>query len=189
MIASLYDTFKHWSDGKSVWLLSDLHLGDEDTHNMNPSWISPEEQINIINNKICKHDTLILLGDHGNPKYIEQLKTENIISIYGNHDKPNLYKGLFKEVYSGALFIAPQILLSHEPIYGLKFCTNIHGHEHNGTYDYTDREGCRHLNIAADVIDYQPVNLGKLIKAGLVAGLPTIHRLTIDRAIENPIHF
>lgn len=95
---------------------------------------------------------------------------------------------LFDEVYSGALFISPQILISHEPIYGLKFCTNIHGHEHNGFYDYTDREGGRHLNIAADVIGYQPVNLGKLIKSGLVAGLPTIHRLTIDRVIENQIY-
>lgn len=92
---------------------------------------------------------------------------------------------LFDEVYSGCLFIAPQILLSHEPIYGLKFCTNIHGHEHNGIYYYADREGGRHLNIAADVIGYQPVSLGKLIQAGLVYGLPTIHRIVIDKATEN----
>lgn len=88
---------------------------------------------------------------------------------------------LFDEVYSGALFISDQILLSHEPINGLTFCANIHGHCHNGIYDYTDNLGGRHLNIAADVIQWQPVDLGKLIKAGLISKLPTIHRLVIDK--------
>lgn len=95
---------------------------------------------------------------------------------------------LFDEVYSGPLFIGEKLILSHEPVNGLLFCLNIHGHCHNYYYDYTDERGGRHLNIAADVIQFQPVELGKLIKSGAIAKLPTIHRLAIDRAIENPIH-
>lgn len=190
MIASLYEPFKKWSEKGSVWLISDPHFDDSDTKLMNPNWIEPEDYINVLNKSIYKNDTLVCLGDCGNLERFKSLKCNNLVLIKGNHDDKgnSKYITYFNEVYSGALFISPQILLSHEPIYGLKFCTNIHGHEHNGTYDYTDREGGRHLNIAADVIGYQPVSLGELIKAGLVAGLPTIHRLTIDKAIENPIH-
>ena len=190
MIASLYEPFKKWSEKGSVWLISDPHFDDKDTKLMNPNWIEPEEYITVLNKRIYKNDTLVCLGDCGNLERFKELKCQNLVLIKGNHDDKgnSKYTTYFNEVYSGALFISPQILLSHEPIYGLKFCTNIHGHEHNGTYDYTDREGGRHLNIAADVIGYQPVSLGELIKAGLVAELPTIHRLTIDRAIENPIH-
>ncbi|MDO4975189.1 MAG: hypothetical protein Q4E61_02585 [Alphaproteobacteria bacterium] len=120
----------------------------------------------------------------------EQYENCKINIIDGNHMNHKGYwiatidNNLFDEVYSGALFISDKILLSHEPVNGLKFCTNIHGHVHCGVYDYTDEQGGRHLNIAADVINWQPVNLGKLIKNGLVAGLPTIHRLVIDKAIE-----
>lgn len=191
MIQSLYEPFKHWSDGGSVWLISDPHFDDDDdTKLMNPNWIDVDEHIKIINDMVRKNDTLICLGDCGNLERFNDIKCKNRVLIKGNHDDKgnSRYIPYFREIYSGALFIAPQILLSHEPIYGLKFCVNIHGHEHNGTYDYTDREGGRHLNIAADVIGYVPFNLGQGIKSGLVAGLPTIHRLTIDRAIENPVH-
>lgn len=95
---------------------------------------------------------------------------------------------LFDEVYDGALFISDKIVLSHEPIYGLKFALNIHGHVHNGEYEYLDKDGCKHLNLACDVANYTPIELGKLIKGGALSDISTIHRLVIDRAIENPIH-
>ena len=45
-------------------------------------------------------------------------------------------------------------------------------------------EGCRHLNLAANVCGYTPVSLGKLIKDGILAGIDSIHRETIDRAAK-----
>ncbi|MBP3507937.1 MAG: hypothetical protein J6K43_16260 [Lachnospiraceae bacterium] len=30
MIPTLYEPFRHWSDGGSVYILSDLHFDDED---------------------------------------------------------------------------------------------------------------------------------------------------------------
>jgi len=90
---------------------------------------------------------------------------------------------LFDEIYDGPLFIADRILLSHEPIFGLEdFCVNIHGHCHNGQHRY---EG--HINLAADVVHYQPFNLGKAIKDGILSGVPNYHRNTIDLATEHPI--
>lgn len=186
MIASLYEPFKKWSEQGSVWLISDPHFDDEESVLMNPGYLpaaNAEEYIKILNKMIYKNDTLVCLGDCGNLMRFTQIKCNNIVLVRGNHDDKGsgYYAPYFNEVYNGPLFIAPQILLSHEPVNGLTFCLNIHGHCHNGVYDYTDSQGGRHLNVAADVVQYQPISLGKLIKAGAVAGLPTIHRLVIDR--------
>lgn len=114
MIPTLYEPFRHWSEGGSIFILSDLHFDDE--------------------------------------------------------------------VYAGPLFIADKILLSHEPVYGLSWCLNIHGHDHNNVEKY--REDCKHINLAANVCGFTPVNLGKLIKDGILSDIEGIHRKIIDRATE-----
>ena len=95
---------------------------------------------------------------------------------------------LFDEVYSGPLFISDKILLSHEPVYGLSFCLNIHGHVHNGEYKYNDNWECKHINLASDVVNFELFNLGSEIKSGILSDIKDIHRLTIDNAIMNPVH-
>ena len=130
MIPTLYEPFRHWSDGGSVYILSDLHFDDEDCKFMSPDWVTPEEQLSIINGIVMKNDTFICLGDVGKPEY------------------------------TGPLFIAEKILLSHEPVYGLPWCLNIHGHDHNNVEPY--KEECKHINLAANVCGYTPINLGGL---------------------------
>ena len=184
MIPTLYRPFRHWSDGGSVYILSDTHFDDEDCKLMNPNWISPEAQIEIINKTVGKGDTSLCLGDVGDPKYIPQIKAKRKVLLLGNHDARGAYKEVFDEVYSGPLFIGEKILLSHEPVYGLPWCLNIHGHDHNNVEPYAD--GCKHINLAANVCGYTPVSLGKLIKEGVLADIKSIHRFAIDgREVEN----
>ena len=183
MIATLYEPFRHWSEGGSIYILSDLHFDDDDCKLMDPDWITPEEQIDIINKMVGKGDTFVCLGDVGNPKYVPLINARRKILLLGNHDSRGAYSGLFDEIYAGPLFIAEKILLSHEPVYGLSWCLNIHGHDHNNKEMY--KEGCKHINLAANVCGYTPLNLGKLIKSGVLADIDNIHRETIDRAIEN----
>ena len=64
----------------------------------------------------------------------------------------------------------------------MPWCLNIHGHDHSNIESY--KEGCKHLNLAANVCDYTPVSLGKLIKGGILSDITSIHRITIDRATE-----
>ena len=183
MIPSLYPPFIfNWSAKGSVWILSDLHLGDPDCKLMDPDWIPPEEQIAIINSKVHKNDTFVCLGDVGDPQYLSGIKSKNRVLILGNHDKIADYRGRFEEIYKGPLFISDKILLSHEPISGLPWCLNIHGHDHNGAERYDD--GCHFLNLAANVCNYTPISLGELIKRGGLSGIKSIHRLTIDAAKE-----
>ena len=175
MIKSLYNAFKHWTNGGSAWVISDTHFDDPDCKYMDKRWISSEEQIDIINEYIYRSDYLIHLGDVGNPKWLEKIKCKNRILLTGNHDKPHLLTPYFSEVYIGPLFIADRILLSHEPIMGLEdFCVNIHGHDHNGI------ERNNHINLAANICNYTPLSLGASIKSGILTNCKNYHRVTID---------
>ena len=86
MLPQLYKTFQDWSAKGSVWVYSDPHFGDSDCKIMDPNWITPEEQVKKINDKVKKGDTLIILGDIGNSEYIKRIKAGYKILISGNHD-------------------------------------------------------------------------------------------------------
>ena len=45
MIPTLYEPFRHWSDGGSVYILSDLGGGGGDCKFMSPDWIMPEAMV------------------------------------------------------------------------------------------------------------------------------------------------
>ena len=182
MIPTLYEPFRHWSENGSIYILSDLHFDDSDCKFMDPNWITPEEQLEIINKMVFKSDTFVCLGDVGDPKYVPMIKAGKKIFLLGNHDARGAYKGLFDEIYAGPLFISEKILLSHEPVYGLPWCLNIHGHDHNNMEAYKD--GCKHINLAANVCGYTPINLGMIIKGGILSDIDSIHRITIERAVE-----
>lgn len=186
MIKSLYDKFKPWSDGGSIWLVSDTHFDDDDCLYMDSNWITPTEHIEKIKQKVRKNDTLINLGDVGNADYLDELKCYKVL-ISGNHDVLSKVASHFDEVYTGPLFIADRILLSHEPIFGLEnFCLNIHGHEHGGpTVRYTeDLNHITHVNLASDVVHYNITNLDTLIREGYLSKIQNYHRVTIDDATE-----
>ena len=74
MISTLYEPFRHWSEGGSVYILSDLHFDDNDCKLMDPNWITPEEQLEIINKMVFKNDTFVCLGDVGDPRYVPMIK-------------------------------------------------------------------------------------------------------------------
>ena len=188
MIPTLYDKFKPWSANGSIYIISDTHFEDTDCKLMDSNWVSPQEHIDNIKKYVHKNDTLIHLGDVGNPEWLNQIKAYKVL-IMGNHDQSaTKFKPYFDEIYTGPLFIAEKILLSHEPIINGSAWFNIHGHDHN-KLSYTEwrtnqgfAESWNELNLAANVVDYQVYNLGNGIKNGLLSYVDGIHRLTIDKA-------
>lgn len=179
MIPSLYEKFKPWSSTGSVYIISDTHFEDSDCKLMDPNWITPQEHMKIIKQDVRRGDTLIHLGDVGNPDYLDELKCYKVL-ISGNHDVLSKVASHFDEVYTGPLFIADRILLSHEPIEGLEnWCWNIHGHIH-----HPNKFLIHHTNLASNVYNYHVFNLGAAIKRGLLSQIPNYHRITIDLASE-----
>lgn len=227
MKLKLYDNFKHWLDFDVIWVISDTHFEDSDCKLMDPNWVSPEEQVKLINSKVGKKSLLIILGDVGNKEWVKKLKGYKVL-ICGNHDegyttfkrvvreeevplevtrdqmsedfshfriskefeqvgeipyekyrlgefKYAIFDNkLFDEVYEGPVFISNKILLSHEPI-NIPFGVNIHGHDHSG------KSHGNSINLAANVIGYEPKRLDKLIES---IDLVDIHRITIDKATQ-----
>lgn len=85
MIPSLYDSFKHWSNNGSVYIISDTHFEDGDCKYMDAEWPDPQTHINNIKKYVHKNDTLIHLGDVGNAEWLNQIKAYKVL-IMGNHD-------------------------------------------------------------------------------------------------------
>ena len=178
MIRGLYKFAERWSEFGSVYIVSDTHFDDPDRELMGYT-ISTEQHVDVIKRTVHKPDTLIHLGDVGNPEYLKLIRGYKVL-IMGNHDESaSRFKPYFDEIYEGPLIISRKLILSHEPV-SVPWAFNIHGHNHNDS-GLTDG---RHLNVAANVIDYNPVNLGKLIKDGLLVCVEDIHRITIDNAIK-----
>ena len=176
MIESLYKPFQKWAEKNAIWMISDLHFGeDEDLRKAYPNRPTAEEMIKNINQKVGKNGTLIVCGDAGLPEYVKQLKGYKVL-IKGNHE-PGLanFEGVFDEVYEGMLIIHPHIILSHEP-FKTPYMYNIHGHVHGGAF-------CEYgsMNVCADVIGYSPINFNAFIKSGKLKECIDIHRETIDK--------
>ena len=184
MIETLYEPFREWSSKGSVWIISDTHFDDEDRPYMKYN-ISEIEQIKRIKTKVHKPDTLIHLGDVGNPEYLKEIKAHKVL-IMGNHDETaTQFREYFDEIYTGPLVIAKNLILSHEPIYisscatGNHVMFNIHGHDHSGKFIDSN-----HLNLAQNVYGYDPLNLKEFIKSGALKNVKSIHREIIDAATK-----
>lgn len=174
MIPALYPCFRHWSETGTIWIYSDPHFGDEEIARKT-NRLSDEKQLKNIHSCVGRKDTLILLGDIGDPIIAAKLKGYKVL-ICGNHDGTgSKYTDIFNEIYPGPLFISEKILLSHEPVQ-FPWAFNIHGHDH--TNSATDN---LHLNVCSNVIGYKPVNLNHLIKTGTFSKVITLHRHTIDK--------
>ena len=178
MIEALYKPFQKWSEVGTVWIYSDPHFGDKELAAGIKDRPTAEEQVKMINAKVGRKDTLIILGDIGDIKYAKQLRGYKVL-VCGNHDVGHTkYAEVFDEIYAGPVFIADRLVLSHEPIM-LDFAFNIHGHNHSSVI----QDG-KHLNVCSDMIGYTPINFNQFVKSGALAKVPSIHRVTIDGATE-----
>ncbi len=184
MIECLYEPFRHWSSMGAVYIISDTHFGDDDCELMDASWPSDEEYIRRLRKQITENDTIVHLGDVGNPTYMDRLPGYKVL-ICGNHDSRNRCRTYFHEVYDGPLYVAKKLILSHEPMV-VPCSVNIHGHCHKdgngGKPELFPLMDAAKINRAANVCNYEPLNLGRAIKNGLFSGIRDIHRATIDSA-------
>lgn len=183
MIKGLYKIFDHWSERGAVWIISDPHFDDPDLIHAYEDRPSTQEQVKLINSKVGKCDTLIILGDVGEPSYLKQLRGYKVL-LLGNHDRGrSIYEPYVDEIYEGPLMIAEKLILSHEPI-SIPWAFNIHGHVHSRSH----KDDKFHFNVNADVIGYIPINFNQWMqRGGYLAHIQSLHRDTIDIATARRI--
>lgn len=182
MLPGFYDLFnERWGQFQTAHIISDLHFNEDDLKKAFPNRPSDEELVKSVNSKVGRKDILFILGDCGDLEYVKQLRGYKVL-IMGNHDCGSTkYKEVFDEVYEGALIVGEKLILSHEPIPGIDWAMNLHGHNHNGS----KKKDPYHFNVCADVINYTPINFNQWLKNGPTARIKTIHRETIDKATLN----
>lgn len=167
------------------WFISDLHFNDEHIDGFGrvrgvrliertqfKSMAEHDEYImNALESFAAKHrgETLFILGDFGDVSYLDfilSLRREydmEIIFLYGNHDRQDnlaLYQQAFDEVYLHPFYIAPRILLSHEPQFPCpEGILNIHGHLHTA-----DIGSPQFINASIHMANYNPVGYKTISK-------------------------
>lgn len=87
MYKHLYDNFSHWfHEGRGqVWFYSDPHFADEEMKYLRSDHIGAYGQVERINSKVGKYDTLVILGDVGDVEWVKKLHGYKVL-IMGNHD-------------------------------------------------------------------------------------------------------
>lgn len=170
-----------WGQYQSIYLISDTHFDEDELKQAYHNRPSDEELLAAINAKVGKKDILIHLGDVGSVDFAKRLKGYKIL-ITGNHEKgKTAYEDAFQEIYEGPLCVGEKLILSHEPIPNLTWALNLHGHIHS-TNAKNDKW---HYNINPDATGlYEPIHLGAWLKMGPLANIESLHRATIDFAVE-----
>lgn len=104
----LYTRYKkEWCNGGTVFLYSDPHFSDMQSYTFRGLYPnrSIEEldqmQINNINKVVGKKDTIIFLGDIGNPEGLKKIRGRKVL-ICGNHDAgiSNYTRRIYEEMHT-----------------------------------------------------------------------------------------
>lgn len=179
-LPGVYDIFQEkWKDYQTFFLISDTHFKEKDLEEAYPERPTAEKFVRLINSKVGRKDIICCLGDCGDLECWKKIRGYKIL-IAGNHDEGlTKYRDVFQEIYQGPVMLGEKLIFSHEPIVGIDWAYNVHGHNHNGPIS-TD---AYHLNINCDANKcYLPINFNVMLRKGLIAQVKSLHRKTIDTA-------
>lgn len=126
MIPGLYKIFDHWHAEGTVYIYSDPHFNDQELVAGVPERPSAEEQVKLINSKVGKKDTLIILGDCGDPAMCAKLRGYKVL-IMGNHDagRSNYERKVVKKIYDKEHWSKSEALDKMKQLYpGCKYSIN-----------------------------------------------------------------
>lgn len=118
MIKGLYSPFENWGEN-TCWVISDTHFDDPDLIHAYSDRPSAAEQVKLINSKVGKNDTLIILGDVGNIEWVKQLRAKRKILVMGNHDAgaSNYKRQIFKKKFNEEQWQKPEALNEMKRLY------------------------------------------------------------------------
>lgn len=212
----LYDIFaERYYHGGEIFFYSDPHFGDLDCYRRRFGKHITEAdvekydlmQVENINKNVHKNDTLIILGDVGDTKYIAKLKAGYKVLIMGNHDKgASNYKRVITKVDADVEFgcvADDSVAMSFKAQKSID--NRLFDEVYEGNLFISDKillshapvsgTGCINLHghdhahndgycFAAEHINYTPVRFKTIIESGLLGKTTSFRRSTVDRAIE-----
>ena len=85
MVTGLYNIFNTLWGMQTIWLYSDPHFGETEEETGLTHKPTDAEQVKRINSKVGRKDTIIFLGDIGDPSWLKGIRGYKVL-ITGNHD-------------------------------------------------------------------------------------------------------
>lgn len=85
MVTGLYNIFNTLWGMQTIWLYSDPHFGETEEESGLVNKPTDAEQVQRINSKVGRKDTIIFLGDIGDPSWLKGIRGYKVL-ITGNHD-------------------------------------------------------------------------------------------------------
>ena len=85
MVTGLYNIFNTLWGMQTIWLYSDPHFGETEKETGLANKPTDAEQVRRINSKVGRKDTIIFLGDIGDPSWLKSIRGYKVL-ITGNHD-------------------------------------------------------------------------------------------------------
>ena len=85
MVTGLYNIFNTLWGAQTIWLYSDPHFGETEEESGLTNKPTDAEQVQRINSKVGRKDTIIFLGDIGDPSWLKAVRGYKVL-ITGNHD-------------------------------------------------------------------------------------------------------
>ena len=110
MIAGLYKIFDHWHAQGTLWIYSDPHFNDPDLKK-GIERPDAEELVKLINSKVGRKDTIIILGDIVDIEPVKKIRGYKVL-IMGNHDsgRTNYKRQVITQLFSKELYTKEQVL-------------------------------------------------------------------------------
>lgn len=156
---------------RNVWVMSDLHLGHHNIikYQKSRNFANIDEHddfiIDNINERVRKHDTLIITGDVAFTQAalfkLNKLKVQTKRLVLGNHDRfTKAYPLVFSSIHG--VYEKHNIIFTHVPVHQSQFeryMGNIHGHlHHTKLYD-------KYFNACIDQLDeLAPIKLTDIME-------------------------
>lgn len=110
MIQGLYKIFDHWHREGTLFIYSDPHFNDAD---LKAGIVRPdaEELVKLINSKVGRKDTIIILGDIVDIEPVKKIRGYKVL-IMGNHDsgRTNYERQVITQLFSKELYTKEQVL-------------------------------------------------------------------------------
>lgn len=121
MVTGLYDIFNERWGEQAIWLYSDPHFGENEAESGLIHKPTDEEQVRRINSKVGRKDTIIFLGDIGEPNWLKNIRGYKVL-ITGNHDAgvSNYQRHVFHHTFDGDEWLRDEVYMEmsqHYPEY------------------------------------------------------------------------
>ena len=85
MVTGLYNISNTLWGMQTIWLYSDRHFGETEEESGLINKPTDAEQVQRINSKVGRKDTIVFLGDIGDPSWLKGIRGYKVL-ITGNHD-------------------------------------------------------------------------------------------------------